>query len=322
MFKLVLCSALVAVALGATCQSNGGECKRKCNGGDWDFSLTCSNSRQMCCFTEGATPAPPAPPLDDVDPSTIPGQENCGISSGRRIVSGQNADEHEYPWQISMHHNAYDMHACGGSLVTDQWVVTAAHCVAGNGWDSPSDFRITLGEHHLTQDNGREVSRNVQKIIKHENYVDGAPWPNDIAMLKLSQPVSLGGHIKTVCLPHSSEEFTNADECWITGWGDSKGTANENILQEIVADIRTNADCASAWGKNSILDTNICNSDGSSGSCSGDSGGPLQCTRNGRFNLVGVVSWGTSDCTTPGYPGVYTRVTSYTNWIANIIANN
>ena len=53
--------------------------------------------------------------------------------------------------------------------------------------------------------------------------MDRSPWPNDIALLKLSQPVSLGGHIKTVCLPHATEEFTNADDCWISGWGDSKG---------------------------------------------------------------------------------------------------
>lgn len=59
---------------GATCESQGGECKRGCNGGDWDFSLTCSNNKRLCCFTEGsATPAPTPPPAS-VDPSTIPGQ--------------------------------------------------------------------------------------------------------------------------------------------------------------------------------------------------------------------------------------------------------
>lgn len=57
--------------------------------------------------------------------------ENCGVAFSRRIVSGQVADEHEYPWQISLFHNDYNMHVCGGSLVTDQWVVTAAHCVVG-----------------------------------------------------------------------------------------------------------------------------------------------------------------------------------------------
>jgi secreted trypsin-like serine protease len=237
-----------------------------------------------------------------------------------RIVSGAEADEHEWPWQVSLWLNAYDMHFCGGTLVSNEWVVTAAHCVAGNGYDQPSDIRVLLGEHHLTNVAGTEVYRDVAEIIKHENYRDRAPWPNDIALLRLAAPVDLGGRtIRTACLPRSDYEFTAADDCWITGWGDSKGTANENILQEIKADIRTNEDCAAAWGSNSILDTNICNSDGSSGSCSGDSGGPLQCSRDGRFHLVGVVSWGTSSCTEPGYPGVYTRMTSYTDWVYNKI---
>ncbi|XP_067940309.1 chymotrypsinogen A-like [Watersipora subatra] len=322
LFKIILGSALIALAFGATCESQGGECKRSCDNGDWDFSLTCSNNRRMCCFQEGSGPVDP--PVGDVDPSTIPGQENCGVSTGNRIVGGANANEHEYPWQISLFHYDYDMHVCGGTLVTSEWVVTAAHCVSGysmvrSGWDSPSDFKVVLGEHRLNQDSGREVEREIAEIVKHESYSDRSPWPNDIALLRLAQPVTLGNAVQTACLPKASDEFTSSDTCWVTGWGDSKGTANENILQEIRADIRTNADCQDAWGRNSISDGNICNSDGSSGSCSGDSGGPLQCVRSGRTNLVGIVSWGTSDCTTPGYPGVYTRVTYYTNWIYNKI---
>ena len=57
--------------------------------------------------------------------------ENCGVSSANRIVSGNDANEHEYPWQVSLYHHDYGMHVCGGSLVTNQWVVTAAHCVSG-----------------------------------------------------------------------------------------------------------------------------------------------------------------------------------------------
>lgn len=60
-------------------------------------------------------------------------------------------------------------------------------------------------------------------IQQHENYADRSPWPNDIALLKLSSPVTLGGAVNTACIPQTTDEFTDGDDCWITGWGDSKG---------------------------------------------------------------------------------------------------
>ena len=108
--------------------------------------------------------------------------ENCGISTGSRIVSGQNADEHEYPWQISMHHKGYDMHACGGSLVTDQWVVTAAHCVAK--YNELVFFRVTTYPHRLNFNKFRFLECGVASVsTQHPLIVGGAeaqaysrPW--------------------------------------------------------------------------------------------------------------------------------------------------
>ncbi|XP_060560620.1 chymotrypsin B-like [Ruditapes philippinarum] len=240
-----------------------------------------------------------------------------GIS---RIVGGAETKAHSWPWQVSLQLNDNNFHFCGGTLISDQWVVTAAHCLVGDS----TVARVVLGEHDRSTENGREITSSAT-VFSHQNYENSAPYPNDIALLKLKTPVALNDNIHPACLPENGTTFdTGTDDCWITGWGDTKDTGDESKLNELQISIVDNESCASKWGENYILKTNICVGDGLSGACNGDSGGPLSCRRQGEqaWELAGVTSWGASGCQSEGLPNVYTRVSQYRQWILATMRKN
>ncbi|XP_013387554.1 serine protease hepsin [Lingula anatina] len=293
-----------------TCESRGGSCVASladCESGRVNDLASCPQSADVCC-------------LPSISPS------NCGrLPASTRIVGGDDSEEHAWPWQVSLQTTSSSFHFCGGSLINAQWVITAAHCVEG---EQTSAFKVVLGEHHREQTSGNEVERGVARFIMHPQYDgSGAGFPNDIALVKLASPVSLDGpHMRAACLPEPGEEYSASDECWITGWGDTKGTGNEQILQELRVDIRDRETCRSNWGSGYIRDTHVCINDGTTGACNGDSGGPLVClarSGSGLWNLVGATSWGRTGCQTAGYPSVYTRVSEFRDWIEEqILADN
>jgi secreted trypsin-like serine protease len=204
-------------------------------------------------------------------------------------------------------------------LVNDQWVVTAAHCVDG---DTPSSVKITTGEHDKGVGGDNAVDHAVSKIIMHANYNgNGNGFPNDIALMKLSSPISMNEHRTPICLADSDEEFTGTS-CFITGWGDTKGTSDADTLNQLAVSVWEQRECIDAWGSNYINNGHICVGTGSEGACNGDSGGPLACQKQGRWILAGATSWGYSGCQTAGYPSVYSRISYFRDWIIDNIQSN
>ncbi|CAH1775956.1 unnamed protein product [Owenia fusiformis] len=247
---------------------------------------------------------------------------SCGQLGSKRIVGGNDATAHSWPWQASLQQSTWwsSGHICGATLVHPQWAITAAHCVEGS---SRNDLQVVFGEHDRTTATGREVTSQIQAIIQHENYdQNGDGFPYDIALLKLSEPVPLGRYIQPACMPKSSNQVFLNEECWISGWGSTQGGNDNSVLQELQIPVRTNSECANSWGANYIDDFHICIGNGDIGACNGDSGGPLQCNINGEWVLAGATSWGYSGCTTRGYPNVYARISFFLDWIENKVANN
>lgn len=264
-------------------------------------------------FTRAAPAAAPLPrPVLAASPAVL--TDTLDI----QIVGGTPATPGEYPWMALVYPGGY---LCGGSLIGDVWVLTAAHCVyddAGNLF-SPGDFQVTLGDYDRTVIEGTEQVRAVSQVIPHPTYS-----PNgddfDVALLRLSKPVTLiAGQVETITLVTADtlDQAAVGTNATVTGWGTtSYGGSVTNELYEVVVPIVSNQDCSSAYG-GGITAGMLCAgyAEGGKDSCQGDSGGPLIVPDGGSGWLqAGVVSWG-YECAFPGYYGVYARVSQYADWI-------
>ncbi|XP_010084304.1 PREDICTED: transmembrane protease serine 2 [Pterocles gutturalis] len=250
---------------------------------------------------------------------------NCGLSTESagimsRIVGGSRATLGQWPWQVSLH--VQDIHICGGSIITPQWIVTAAHCVEGQYSDAYlwRAFAGILNQNEMFYDYGYRV----QKIISHPDY-DTDSKNNDVALMKLETPLAFSDSVRPVCLPNPGMMFEPNQQCWISGWGaEYQGGKTSNSLNYAMVPLIERSTCNSIYFYNGmILPTMICAGyrGGGYDSCQGDSGGPLVTNKSSLWWLVGDTSWG-SGCATPFRPGVYGNMTVFTDWIyKNMQAN-
>ncbi|XP_068231252.1 transmembrane protease serine 9-like [Palaemon carinicauda] len=268
-------------------------------------------------FTPPTTSGELPPPTTTTSPNPSDSCK-CGRRNPvTRIVGGQTTTVHEYPWQVGL--TSASRPYCGGSIISNQWILTAAHCVEG---DSASSVKVLIGEHNwgTTTETSVTEKRDVSQIIVHPQY-SSKTFDNDMALLKLSSPISFpsDNKIAPVCLPDAGNAYDNVDAI-ITGWGTtSAGGSQSYNLQEVTVPTMTNSKCQQSYGS-SITNNMICAGldAGGKDSCQGDSGGPMVTGGNAAASFmvqIGVVSWGYG-CAYAGYPGVYARVNNYLSWIA------
>ncbi|CAN2391719.1 Transmembrane protease, partial [Pristimantis euphronides] len=239
---------------------------------------------------------------------------DCGISrepaTSSRIVGGTPARIGDWPWQVSL--QIKQSHVCGGSIITPEWIVTAAHCVYGS-YSNTRQWTVYAGS--TRKSSGQAFF--VERIISHPMYnTDTKDY--DIALMKLRTTLSFGMNIKPVCLPNAGMPWTDAQICWVSGWGNTYqgGTTSSVLMAARIPLIRSSLCNAPSVYNGAITSNMICAGylTGGTDTCQGDSGGPLVTKTNNLWWLVGDTSWG-SGCANPNKPGVYGNVTVFLEWI-------
>ncbi|MEM9463684.1 MAG: trypsin-like serine protease [Myxococcota bacterium] len=219
------------------------------------------------------------------------------------------------PWQISLQTNG-GFHFCGGSIIDEEWILTAAHCVSGS---SPGSMRVKAG---VTNKNATGQQRNVAEIIVAPSWTGSVSNGGDAALLRLSSPLDLSGNTASaipMATTNDAGDHAPGTIALVSGWGTlSPGGSSPTILQSVDVPIVSNQVAAQAYGSNSITPDQIAAGDivdGGEDACQGDSGGPLVVMNApGGPQLVGIVSWGQS-CALASHPGMYARVSSFVDWV-------
>jgi secreted trypsin-like serine protease len=270
-----------------------------------------------------------------------------GGTDTEMIVGGTPAPDGKYPWQVRLYSNKDDQIGfCGGSIISDRWILTAAHCLL----DSES---VVVG--YGNNDRTKTTKIDSEKIIVHPGYIAGEK--TDVALVKLKKPIPDAKPIPFVDPGQDKNLAPAGAKVTVTGWGaiwdfqafqnavdvmagrrtvsERKLLSDEELqaplkLHEVDIEVIDPAECKAVYQSLQVPaftvgDTEICATGlaGGKDSCFGDSGGPLVVAAdNARgYAQVGIVSWG-PQCGNPLYPGVYTRVSSFSKWIQqNMDAN-
>ncbi|NWX18613.1 CTRL protease, partial [Aegotheles bennettii] len=184
---------------------------------------------------------------------------------------------------------------------------------------SPSAHVVVLGEYDLYSSTEAVQVRNVARAITNPNWNPNT-MNNDITLLRLASPAQLSSSVSPICLPAANMNLPTNLQCVTTGWGrtNPNSQALATRLQQVTVPLISQSQCMQYWG-NRITSSMLCAGGVGASSCQGDSGGPLVAQGSNGWVLVGIVSWGTTNCNVRT-PAIYTNVSHFRNWIDQVVA--
>ncbi|XP_014635926.1 PREDICTED: granzyme-like protein 2 [Ceratotherium simum simum] len=224
-------------------------------------------------------------------------------AKGGEIRWGREARPHSRPYMAFVHSNSGKevRKSCGGFLVRDNFVLTAAHCTG-------REITVILGAHNISKAENSQQIIPVLKAFPHKDYNNNSKF-NDIMLLKLRDKAQLNWAVKTIALPRSQDWVRPGQVCSVAGWGRLESGKKPATLQEVDLEVQNEQKCKDLF-KNYNNSIQLCmgNPKDKKATASGDSGGPLVCNNVAQ----GIVSFGK---TSGKPPRVFTRISSFLPWI-------
>ncbi|KAE8285743.1 Coagulation factor IX [Larimichthys crocea] len=245
------------------------------------------------------------------------------ITVRKRIVGGEVVIPGEIPWQVALIARPSGHLFCGGSILSERWVITAAHClVEGQG-----SFFIRVGEHNIYIHEDTEQDYEVKETRIHPRYnASVSLYNHDIALIFLESPIIFSTTVRPICIGPKAfiEDLVKASSpAMVSGWGRTRFLGlTADTLQKVEVPFTDRTECKDS-SSNRITPVMFCAGyyDEAKDACQGDSGGPHANSIHDTWFLTGIVSWG-EECAKVGKYGVYTRVSLYYSWIKHIINPN
>ncbi|XP_045607556.1 chymotrypsin-like protease CTRL-1 [Procambarus clarkii] len=294
-----------------TCITSGGQ----------PYSYCGLSASSVCCFV----------PLNASPIGILPlrnKKKSCGTKGSDGRKDGQ-AEMSEWPWHAAILEQPQDLYVCGASLLDEEWILTAAHCVddyLDSGSRLAEVLKVRLGEYDVstTAEPLKHEEFPVTRVVIHPEF-DNATLVNDIALLQLVRSARRKGNIDAVCMPKKNDFVEGVPtRCYVTGWGrKDEGSEHSVVLKEISVPLWSNPTCQGALREQfgpayTLPKTALCAGAEGRDACDGDGGGPLVCEKDKHWYQVGVVSFGIG-CGRRNIPGVYTRVDAFEDWIKETI---